>query len=254
MTTAGPPPAQPFLTTAIDLPFGLPQHYVITEARVLVLALLAVAIVLTGQRMSWHILRNVVTIAHEGGHALAAVLMRREVTGIRLHSDTSGVTLSRGRPEGPGMVFTAFSGYPAPSLLGAAFAVLVGFHHVTWLLWASIVLLLLLLTQIRNVFGVITVVGTGAAAAAVIAWGTPRVALAFCCAAAWLLLVGGLRAVIELQHSRRRQGSGRGQRNLQSDADQLARLTQVPGLFWVAVYFLLSAAALVVGAGFMLLR
>ena len=238
----------------VDLPFGLPQHYVLTDTRLYVLGLLAAAVLLTGQRTTWHLLRNVVTIAHEGGHAIAAVLMRRELAGIRLHSDTSGVTLSRGRPDGPGMVFTAFSGYPAPSVLGAAFAALVGFHQVDVLLWATVALLLLLLIQIRNAFGVLTVVGTGAAAVAVIVWGTPRVSLIFCCAVVWLLLVGGLRAVIELQGSRRRQGSGRGHRNLQSDADQLARLTHVPGLFWVTVFFVLSVAALILGGGFMLLR
>src|SRR4051794_26627560 len=226
-----------------------------TDDRILVLALLAGAIVLTGERTTWRLLRFVVTIAHEGGHAVAAVLVRRELAGIRLHSDTSGVTLSRGRASGPGMVFTAVSGYPAPSVLGVAFAALVGLDQVRVMLWATVVLLLLLLTQIRNLFGVLTVVGSGAAAVAVIIWGTERVALGFACAVAWLLLVGGLRAVIELQRSRRQQGSGRGARReyLSSDADQLARLTPLPGLFWVTLFFLLSTAALI-GGGWLMLR
>ena len=98
------------------------SNFEFTDDRILVLALLAGAVVLTGERTTWRLLRFVVTIAHEGGHAVAAVLVRRELAGIRLHSDTSGVTLSRGRASGPGMVFTAVSGYPAPSLLGVAFA------------------------------------------------------------------------------------------------------------------------------------
>jgi hypothetical protein len=224
-----------------------------TDDRILVLALLAGAIVLTGERTTWRLLRFVVTIAHEGGHAVAAVLVRRELAGIRLHSDTSGVTLSRGRASGPGMVFTAVSGYPAPSVLGVAFAALVGLDQVRVMLWATVVLLLLLLTQIRNLFGVLTVVGSGAAAVAVIIWGTERVALGFACAVAWLLLVGGLRAVIELQRSRRQQGSGRGARGLSSDADQLARLTHLPGVLWVILFFLFTGAALLAG-GWLMLR
>ena len=39
---------------------------------------------------------DAVTIAHEGGHAVAALLTGRRLRGIRLHSDTSGLTLSAG--------------------------------------------------------------------------------------------------------------------------------------------------------------
>lgn len=238
--------------TRIDLPFDLPADFTLTDDRLLVLALLAGAIVLTGERTTWRLLRFVVTIAHEGGHAVAAVLVRRELAGIKLHSDTSGVTLSRGRAAGPGMVFTAVSGYPAPSVLGVGFAALVGLDQVRAMLWVTIALLLLLLTQIRNVFGVVTVVGSGAAAGAVIFWGSDRAALGFACAVAWLLLVGGLRAVIELQRTRRQQGSARGARGLSSDADQLARLTGLPGLLWVVLFFLLTVAALLAGAWLLL--
>ena len=59
-----------------------------------------------------------ITIVHEAGHALVAVLVGRRLSGIRLHSDTSGLTLTKGKPYGPGMVLTALAGYVAPSLLG----------------------------------------------------------------------------------------------------------------------------------------
>jgi len=57
---------------------------------VLLAAALALAVV--GWTASWRVTRGVVTIAHEGGHALVAVLSGRGLTGIRLHADTSGVT------------------------------------------------------------------------------------------------------------------------------------------------------------------
>jgi hypothetical protein len=153
------------------------------------------------------------------------------------------------------MVFTAISGYPAPSAIGIGFAALVGLGRISVLLWTTTALLLLLLTQIRNLFGVLMVVGSGAASVAVIVWGSDQTALGFACAVAWLLLVGGLRAVMELQRSRRQQGSGRGARadQLSSDADQLAQLTFLPGLFWVILFFLFSSFALVTG-GWLMLR
>lgn len=66
----------------------------------------------------WRVSRNAVTIAHEGGHGLIALVSGRRLDGIRLHSDTSGLTVSRGKPTGIGMVLTAAAGYTAPPLLG----------------------------------------------------------------------------------------------------------------------------------------
>ena len=41
-----------------------------------------------------------VTITHEGAHGVAAFVTGRRLQGIRLHSDTSGLTISSGRPSG----------------------------------------------------------------------------------------------------------------------------------------------------------
>src|SRR5687768_1770760 len=82
---------------------------------VLLTGLVAVAVV--GYGPVWRLARGVVTIAHEGGHALAALLTGRRLRGIRLHSDTSGLTLSSGKPTGFGMVVTGAAGYVAASLL-----------------------------------------------------------------------------------------------------------------------------------------
>ncbi len=50
---------------------------------------------------SWRLTGKVITIAHEGGHALVSVLSGRRLDGIRLHSDSSGVTYSRGKRPAP---------------------------------------------------------------------------------------------------------------------------------------------------------
>jgi hypothetical protein len=206
---------------------------------VLITALLALAVVAT--RLPWRIARNAITIAHEGGHALAAVLTGRRLTGIRLHSDTSGLTLSAGRPSGPGMIFTLLSGYIAPSLVGLAGAWLLGGNRITLLLWVAVILLLAILVMIRNVFGVISIVVTTAIVLGVSWYASPQVQAAFAYAGVWFLLIGGVRPVRELQRLRRRG------RMPESDADQLAGVTHVPAIFWVAVFAVVTIAALILG-------
>jgi Peptidase M50B-like len=204
----------------------------------------AVALLVVLNARAWHLARNVITIAHEGGHALVSLLSGRRLGGIRLHSDTSGETVSRGRRTGPGVVLTAFAGYVTPSLLGAGAAFLLAAHHVILLLWLFLVLLGATFLAIRNAYGVLAVLVTAGVVCAVTWLAAASVQAAFGYGAAWFLLFGGVRPVAELLRSRsRRQG-----RALPSDADQLARLTGVPGGVWVVVFGLVAVAALVIGA------
>ena len=208
----------------------------------LVLVTAVIALVVVAFRPLWRVARNAITIAHEGGHALVALLTGRKLRGIRLEFDTSGLTLSAGRPTGPGMMFTLLAGYIAPSLVGLGGAWLLGGNRITLLLWLAVLLLLLMLINIRNVFGAVSVLVTGAIVFAVSWYATPQVQAAFAYVAVWFLLIGGVRPVFELQKLR-----GRG-RMPESDADQLAGITHVPALFWVGVFLVIDLAALVVGA------
>ena len=76
-----------------------------------VIATLVAALAVTVPHNVWRVARNAITIAHEGGHGLVALLTGRTLTGIRLHSDTSGLTVSRGKPHGIGMILTAAAVY-----------------------------------------------------------------------------------------------------------------------------------------------
>jgi hypothetical protein len=203
----------------------------------------AVAVLIVATAGTWRVARNSITIAHEGGHALASVLTGRRLDGIRLHSDTSGVTYSRGKRTGPAAVLTLAAGYFAPSLLGAGAAWLLAAHHVTAMLWLLLALLTATFLAIRNAYGVLAVLVTVGAVLAVSWFGTAAIQAAFGYTAAWFLLVGGVRAVVELQGQRRRNRR-RGQVST-SDADQLGRLTGVSGGAWVAVFALVCLAALV---------
>jgi peptidoglycan/LPS O-acetylase OafA/YrhL len=142
-------------------------------------------------------------------------------------------------------VLTSAAGYPAPSLLGAGAAWLLAAHHVTAMLWLLLALLAATFLAIRNAYGALAVLVTVGAVVAVSWFATAAIQAAFGYTAAWFLLLGGVRAVAELQSHRRR--GRRGQVDT-SDADQLGRLTGMPGGAWVAVFALVCVAALLLGA------
>ncbi|WKU04162.1 M50 family metallopeptidase [Micromonospora sp. HUAS LYJ1] len=200
------------------------------------------ALVVVAVRSSWRVARNAVTIAHEGGHALAALLTGRRLHGIRLHSDTSGLTLSAGHPTGPGMILTLLAGYVAPSLVGLGGAWLLGGNRITLLLWVAVALLLAMLLLVRNVFGVLSLLVTGGVVLVVSWYATAQVQAVFAWTSVWFLLFGGVRPVFELQRLRSRG------RMPESDADQLAHLTPLPALLWVLLFGVVNLLALAVGA------
>lgn len=202
------------------------------------------ALVVTWSPLGYRLVRHLVTLVHEAGHALVAALVGRRLTGIRLHADTSGVTVSRGRPRGPGMVATVLAGYPAPALVGLAGAFVLGAGYAAGLLWGLVLTCALMLLLIRNLYGlwVVLVVGAGVAALSWTASGTVVSGAAYL--VVWALLLAAPRSVAELHRERRGQ---RG-RATGSDADQLARLTGVPAVAWTALFWLVCLAALLLGA------
>jgi hypothetical protein len=134
----------------------------------------------------------------------------------------------------------------SPSLLGLGSAYLLATHHVTAMLWLLLVLLAATFLAIRNAYGAFAVLVTLGAIFAVSYFASMTVQAAFGYAAAWFLLLGGVRPVIELQRQRRQ--AIRRRRPLTSDADQLARLTGLSGGAWVAIFWVTCVAALGLGA------
>ena len=193
----------------------------------------------------WRVNRHVITIVHEGGHAVVAMLSGRRLGGIRLHSDTSGLTVSSGRPRGPGMVLTLLAGYTAPALLGLGAAWMLSLGYDLGLLWLLLAALALLLVQIRNWFGLWSVLVTAGLVFGITWFGSPPVQSVFALLITAFLLLGAVRTVVELQRSRSRT------RGTASDADQLARLTHIPGVVWVAVFFTATIACATLAGWFL---
>jgi hypothetical protein len=208
----------------------------------LIPALVTGVIVLALVVLAWRPLRLLVTICHEAGHAMVGVLAGRRLGGIRLRSDTSGVTVTKGRPSGPGMVATLFAGYPAASFVGLGAAWMGSRGYAAGLLWLLVLLLGLMLLSIRNIYGALVVLG-GGAVVALASWYAPPAVLSFLAVGlAWVFLLGGPRAIGEVMASS----------TPQSDPGQLARLTHVPRLVWGLLWMAMALACLVVGAWLLL--
>ena len=99
-------------------------------SHVLVLGTGLLAAAAVASHRVWPVARTVVTIAHEGGHALAAVATGRRLHSVRVLHSTAGVTVSEGSPAGPGVVLTALAGYLAAPLLGLGAAALLAAGHL----------------------------------------------------------------------------------------------------------------------------
>ena len=199
---------------------------------------IAASLPLIWPRRVWPITRNAVTIAHEGGHAFVAFLAGRRLSGVTLHSDTSGVTVSSGSPTGLGMVATAYAGYVAPSLLGMGGAAAIAAGWVNATLWGMTAMLGIMFVLIRNFYGALVVSLVGLVVFAVSWWTPGWVQMLFASLCVWFLLLSGPRPVWEL-HRLRRDGLAE-----ESDADQLADLTGIPGIVWIFSFALICFACL----------
>ena len=200
------------------------------EAWQLALALLAGAVAaLLNLAFLGGAANQLVTVVHESGHALVAVVTGRHVTRIRIERDGSGSTHHLGRPGGLGSIFVSFAGYPFPGIIGCALILAaVSGHARLWVALAALGLLLLL-RRTGNLHGWLTIGATLAALGAA-AWWLPGSTLAAVTAGLGMLLLAG--ALRDLQSERRSRRAG--QRG--SDIEQLAGRGRIPaGIWWTAM-------------------
>jgi hypothetical protein len=198
------------------------------------LAIVAVAALISIPRASWKIFGLFTTLVHELGHAIAAILTGRVVRGIRIRRNHSGEALSIGSGRA---IVSGLMGYPAPAIVGAGqlWAVFAGYPSIA--LFAGGIVLVLTLLVIRNLFGVLVVLGSIAVSAAL--WFTaPADVQAYALLVIGIaLLVGsvrGLGAVVAV-HTR-----NRGQLAT-SDAYLLFKHTGVPSPVWLLLFAVVIA-------------
>lgn len=182
---------------------------------------------------AWRVLRLVVTLVHELGHAVVGMLCGRRFTGFVLRSDMSGHAVTVGPARGAGVIATTWAGYPAPGILGAG---LVWLATSGWSAPALAVLgvgLLAALTRVRSALTGLVVLAVIAGTASLWWWGDDTLQ-------AWLLIGVG---VLLLVGAWRHLGSMLPRVDPGSDPGVLARATGIPGPVWVATCVVVLAAA-----------
>lgn len=194
------------------------------------------AFVLTATPL-WRVARNAITVVHEGGHALMAIIWGRRISGIKLNADTSGVTVSSGSSWGLGMIFTTAAGYTAPAALGLFLSWLASEGRTFLALVILAVSVALVFLGVRNLWGFIVTIPLAVGLYYLLQLNESAQTFTLVAVAAFLT-VASTRPIIELQRARS-AGSAE-----DSDADQLQKLTLIiPGILWVAFFLVFSLAA-----------
>lgn len=179
---------------------------------------------------------SLVTVAHEGGHMVVSVLTGRYNGSFKVNETTGGGETAVDTSWGAGAILSLLAGYLTPPLVGLTGANLVLAGQSWSLLWASIVLLLGAYFQARDIFTILVVTLAGAGIGWTAVQGGPALQAGVAVGVVWLMLLGGVRSLV---------GQGWGVNG--SDAAQLARVTLIPRIVWVALFWFVAIVCLWVG-------
>jgi hypothetical protein len=189
----------------------------------------------------WEIAGHADTIAHEGAHVVGMILFERGVGGVTLDyvgDHHTGAT----RPPQDASFFSVLAtivGYYGPPLFGLLGAALLVHGSATGVLWVFLLLLGGLLLLVRNLFGALIVLGTGALFYLTVTYGSATSQVLVACTWVWLLLISGV--VTAFEHFR----GG-------SDYAILRRHTLIPGFVWAALSVVVAVGALSYGGSWLL--
>lgn len=188
----------------------------------------------------WQIIRHFTVMAHEGAHAATGTLLLGDFGGIVLNPDATGATSIR-PAGGLSDVFITFAGYAGPSIFGLGAAKLIELGYIVPVLWVTLFLLAVLLLCLRTSFGRRTVVLAGGLVFLVGRYMPAPAQIVAAYAIAWLLLLSGVRRVIEV-------GAG------SSDGEQLRKLTHLPRFLWFLIWLASTLGAVAVGGKLLVMR
>jgi hypothetical protein len=181
-----------------------------------------------------------VTLLHEAGHAVVALLLGHRLHGLHVHGDGSGLVISSGRGRWRSVMVSA-AGYPAPAWAGAALltALITGRFGAAAVVAAVIALILLPWARSwRALMALAAVV----AAVGAFAWWPPSGSVTRMAAVSMglLALIAVLGAFRDLLGERRARRSG-----ARTDVSDLAAATRLPeAVCWTVLGAFAVAAGL----------
>ncbi len=196
------------------------------------------ALAAVGVQQLWLVTRHVGVIAHEGAHAVIGLGTGR-VRRVTLNRNGTGATYLQ-LPSGSAHVAAGLAGYLGPSAFGLAAAVLISAGHIVAVLWLVLLLLaLLLVLLVRNAAGVAVILVIGGLLYLVARYAAVGVEIAVAYGVTWLLLLSGVRMVLDHGHRA-------------ADAISLARITHVSPWLWSLLWLAGTAGALVIGGALLI--
>jgi hypothetical protein len=189
----------------------------------------------------WEIAGHAGTIAHEGAHVVGMILFERGVSGVVIDYQGDQHAGSTSPPPDTAFfsVLATIAGYYGPPLFGLLGAALLVHGSATGVLWVFLVLLGGLLLLVRNLFGVLIVVATGAVFYLTVRYGSAEAQTLVACSWVWLLLISGV--VTAFEHFRHG-----------ADYAILSRKTLIPGFFWATLTVVVAVGALWYGGSWLL--
>jgi hypothetical protein len=227
-------------TSALDTP--APSQGVVAPLPGGVAALIGfAALIVIMVPFLWPIARHVNVIAHEGAHALAAVLLGFALETVILKRETGETTYKAARGALLRLVTVGFIGYLGPSLFGLAAAKLIETGRVVTVLWVLILLLVLLFFFLGRSLGMISVPVAVVLLVLITrnahAWVEQLVVYGL----TWLLLLDGVRVAVA-------HGAKAG------DAVTLGGRTHIHPRFWSLLWIAGTVLAVVIGGKWLILR
>jgi Peptidase M50B-like len=189
----------------------------------------------------WPLARHVNVMAHEGAHALAAVLLGFVLEAVILKRETGETNFQAARGAILRLILVGFVGYLGPSLFGLGAAKLIETGRVVTVLWLAITLLVLLFFTLARSLGMISVPVAIVLLILVTrnahAWLEEVVVYGL----TWLLLLDGMRVAIA-------HGAEA------SDAVILRGRTHIHPRFWSLLWIAGTVLAVIIGGKWLVLR
>ena len=200
------------------------------EAALIGLVMLAVV----AFEATWAVVRHIDTMAHEGADAVISWLSGRGIQSIKIKPNGDGET-KPARGGGTSSTFViGVVGYVGPSAFGLGTAKLIQSGYILSMFWVAVVLLAILLLAVRWSFAFVTVPLAGALAFLIAKFAPTHTQVIAAYATAWLLLLSGVRTIIE--------------HGLDAvDAGILRSATGIPKLLWSLLWPAGSLAAVAMG-------
>lgn len=173
--------------------------------------------------VTWLVVRRLAVAAHQGAHALTGLLVYRSV---RDGIDVESAAGLRGVP-------VALAGYLGPSGFGLGAAKVIELGYATVVLWLVLVLAAVLLIGLRRSSGLILAVLAGVIVFGLARYTPVHAQVVTAYALAWLLLLSGIRRVIEVG---------------------ISGITGVPGILWFPLWLVAALAAAAEGARLLIMQ